>query len=136
MLINTLKETINTLNSLIELTLQDIENIKTANHEKVFANTKPKEKLAEKFANLKTEIDRQLSARNKPLQELFSPEEEKLFEEFKEKLFAFNKEHKRFSKLALSVANFYNALLNQLKDESSISYNNESFKNSKLQLKA
>lgn len=136
MLIQTLKETINTLENLISITLEDINNIKNAKHDEVFANTEKKEKLAHHFSNLKSKIDQILVSRNKPLEEIFSPEEEKLFNEFREKLFEFHKEHKRFSKLALSVTNFYNTLVNKLKDGESINYNNESFCNSNLKIKA
>ncbi|ACM92236.1 conserved hypothetical protein [Nautilia profundicola AmH] len=136
MLINTLNKTIQTLDKLISLTKEDIENIKQANHKEVFANTKTKEILASEFAKLKTEIDKILVSRNKPLEEIFSPEEEKLFNEFREKLFEFNNLHKRFSKLALSVANFYNTLLKQIHNSETIDYKNESYKDSNLQLKA
>ena len=40
MLIKTLQETISTLDKLISITLEDIENIKQAKHEEVFKNTK------------------------------------------------------------------------------------------------
>jgi len=136
MLINILNQTIQTLDNLISITLEDIDNIKIANHEKVFANTQKKENLAKQFSNLKSEIDKILVSRNKPLEEIFTPEEEMLFNTFRKKLLEFNKQHKRFSKLALSVANFYNTLLNQIHKDETINYNNESFKNSNLQLKA
>ncbi|WP_456479750.1 hypothetical protein [Nautilia sp.] len=136
MLTNKIQEAINTLESLIKLTKKDIDNIKAAKHEEVFANTQKKEMLAVRFSELKNQIDVILSSRNRPLEEIFTDEEERLFNIFKEKLFVFNKEHKRFSKLALSVANFYNALLNQIKKNETINYKNESFNDSKLHLKA
>jgi len=136
MLINILNQTIKTLDELISITKSDIDNIKLAQHEKVFENTHKKEMLAEKFSELKSEIDKILVSRNKPLETIFSAEEEQLFNEFREKLFEFNSLHKRFSKLALSVANFYNALLKQIHNEESISYTNDSYKNSNLHLKA
>ena len=64
MLINTLKETINTLDKLLSITLEDIENIKLAKHEEVFKNTKIKENLAYKFSELKSQIDTILISRN------------------------------------------------------------------------
>jgi hypothetical protein len=136
MLINTLENTITILDKLLSITLEDIENIKLAKHEEVFKNTKTKENLAYKFSELKSQIDNILISRNKPLEEIFTPEEEKLFNLFREKLIEFNKQHKRFAKLAFSVANFYNALLNQIHKDETINYNNESFKNSNLHLKA
>jgi len=136
MLINKLNEAINILNSLIEITMQDIKNIKKANHQEIFNNMKQKEELATYFSNTKNDIDLILTKRNKPIEEIFSNEEENLFEKFKEKLIEFNTLHKKFSKLAISVANFYNALTQQIKEEKTISYNHSSFKNNNLSLKA
>jgi len=136
MLTNKLNEIINILNSLIEITKQDIENIKKANHQRIFDNMKIKEELAKHFSNTKNDIDLILVKRNKPIEEIFSNEEEKLFDEFKQKLTEFNALHKKFSRLAISVANFYNALTQQIKEEKTISYNNNSFKNSHLYLRA
>jgi hypothetical protein len=135
MLIKTLQETISTLDKLISITLEDIENIKQAKHEEVFKNTKIKENLASKFSELKSQIDNILVSRNKPLEEIFTPEEEKLFNLFREKLFEFNKQHKRFAKLAFSVANFYNTLLNKIQNNEKIDYTS-TYKNSNLKLKA
>ncbi len=136
MLTQKLLEAIKTLDNLIEITKNDIQNIKIANHDAVFSNTLPKEELAEKFYRLKNEIDMILVKRNKPIEEIFSPEEEKLFDEFREKLNEFYTLHKHFSRLALSVANFYNALAAQLKDEKAVDYKNSASFDSKLQLKA
>jgi hypothetical protein len=136
MLIQKLNEIISVLNSLIEITQQDIKNIKQAKHEEVFKNTKPKEQLSLKFYELKSEIDTILVNRNKPLEEIFTKEEEVLFDEFREKLNLFYKEHKHFSRLAITVANFYNALSAQIKDEKPVSYNETANFNSKLTLKA
>ncbi len=134
MLINTLNNTIEILNSLIETTKTDIANIREAKHELVFQNTNKKEKLALEFSRLKSEIDKILVTRNKPLEEIFTKEEEALFNTFREKLFEFNTLHRHFSKLALSVANFYNTLMNKIKNTELITYN-DSFKNSNLRIK-
>jgi hypothetical protein len=135
MLANILQNAIDTLDKLISITLEDIENIKQANHEEVFKNTKTKENLANKFSELKSQIDNILVSRNKPLEEIFTPEEEKLFNLFREKLFEFNKQHKRFAKLAFSVANFYNTLLNKIQNNENVDYSG-TYKNSNLKLKA
>jgi len=136
MLIQKLNESIQILNSLIEITKRDIKNIKKAHHQEIFNNMKQKEELAKEFSNTKNDIDLILSKRNKPIEEIFSTKEEELFEEFKQKLIEFNSLHKKFSKLAISVANFYNALTQQIKEEKPISYNNNSFKHNNLSLKA
>ncbi len=136
MLINTLHQIINVLDDLIQITLEDIENIKQAKHEEVFKNIATKEKLAYKFYELKNEIDNILVKRNKPIEEIFSPEEEKLFDKFREKLNIFYKEHKRFSKLAFTVANFYNTLNAQIKNQTQISYSETANFDSNLKIKA
>ena len=133
MLIKKLNEAIDILNSLIETTRRDIENIKKANHQEVFDNIQTKEGLAKYFSNTKNDIDLILARRNKPIEEIFSNEEEALFEEFKKKLIEFNRLHKKFSKLAISVTNFYNTLVQQITKEGST---NSSFKNSNLSIKA
>jgi len=135
MLIKTLNQTIEVLDNLISLTKEDIENIKEAKHEKVFSNTQQKEKLANEFYNLKNEIDIILSSRNVSIDKLFSKEEEELFNTFKARLLEFNSLHKRFSKLALSVANFYNTLINKIHQGETVNYN-EKFSSSHLQIKA
>ena len=123
------------LDSLIKLTKEDIKNIKKANHIEVFKNTKAKEKLAYEFSELKTQLDLILSNRNKPINEIFSPDEEVLFNQFKEKLQTFYHLHKKFSQFALSVANFYNALYLKINPSKEVTYKEKSF-NSYLELKA
>jgi predicted nuclease with TOPRIM domain len=135
MLINKINEINTVLDKLISITHQDINAIKNTHHETLFSHTKQKEELARKFSNLKSEIDSILVSRNKPVEEIFSNEEEILFDEFREKLNDFYTLHKKFSKLALSVTNFYNALMQELKNEKPITYNRENFSDSNLNLK-
>jgi hypothetical protein len=86
MLIEKLNQINTVLDKLIILTNEDINAIKKAEHEKIFSHTKLKEELANNFSLLKSEIDSLLVARNKPVEEIFSPEEEILFDSFREKL--------------------------------------------------
>jgi len=124
------------LENLINITITDTNAIKEANHEVIFENMYIKEELAKKFTSLKSNIDSILVARNKPIEEIFTPEEEKLFDEFREKLNQFHTLHKKFSKLALSVANFYNVLMNEIKNEKPLTYKNENYSQSNLTLRA
>ncbi|GAX87665.1 conserved hypothetical protein [Lebetimonas natsushimae] len=135
MLIEKLNQINDILDKLISITTEDIYAIKSADHETVFSHTDEKEILAKKFSSLKSEIDSILVSRNKPVEEIFSADEEILFDTFREKLNEFYTLHKKFSKLALSVANFYNALIKELKNEKPITYSNENFSNSNLSLK-
>ena len=137
MLINKLNTINNVLDNLINITEMDINAIKESNHEIIFSNMTTKEELASNFSYLKSEVDSILVARNRPIEEIFTPEEEKLFDEFREKLNQFHTLHKKFSKLALSVANFYNVLMNEIKNEKPLTYkNNNPYSQSTLTLRA
>ena len=129
MLLEKLNKINNVLNSLIKITSEDIKNIKDANHEEVFANIPLKENLAKEFEILKTEIDSILSSRNKAIEEIFSTQEEVEFEKFKLLLNEFYTKHKHFSKLSLSVTNFYNVLLNKIKNKQQITYDKKDIQN-------
>ena len=133
-MVNTLLQINSTLDKLIALTKEDIENIKAAKHDEVFKNTKPKEELAEEFYNLKNQLDRILANRNMPIEEIFSKDEEVLFNQFREKLQTFYELHSKFSKFALSVANFYNALYEQINPTQKVTYKERTFSSS-LELK-
>jgi len=135
MLIKKLNQINSTLDKLIEITNVDIQAIKSANHDVIFSNTKVKENLANEFSILKSEIDSILVSRNKPIEEIFNKDEEKLFDVFREKLNEFYTLHKRFSKLALSVANFYNLLIKEIKNEKPITYDNKTTINCNLSIK-
>ena len=136
MLLTKLQQVNETLNKLIEITNQDIENIKEANHEAVFANIMLKEKLALEFQNIKSEIDYILSTRNRPIEEIFSKEEEIEFDKFRTLLNEFHNRHKFFAKLSFSVTNFYNTLLNKIKGKKQLTYEKTYVPNSYLKIKA
>jgi len=115
-----LKQTLNsineTLDKLNEITLKDIKDIKQANHEALFERNSQKEELIKQFNILKSEIDTILVNRNQtmPIEEILNEEESILLDTFKEKLNIFYENHKKFSKMALLVANFYNNLLQKV----------------------
>ena len=136
MLLNKLQTANKILNNLIEITNEDIKNIKEANHNEVFKNIELKEKLALEFQNIKGEIDYILANRNRPLEEIFSNEEEKEFNEFRNLLNEFHEKHKFFAKLSFSVTNFYNTLLNKIKGKKQVTYEKTYTPNSTLRIKA
>ncbi len=136
MLIEKLNQINNILLNLLEITQKDINYIKNAEHEKIFENIPKKEKLSMEFAELKGQIDEILIQRNKPVDEIFTEEEEKIFEKFKTLLNEFNEKHRYFSKLSFIVANFYNVLTDKIKKRKKITYNNDSLADSYLKLKA
>ena len=116
-MLNTLININKTLDRLIEITKEDIEDIKQANHEPLFQRNKEKEELITKFSELKSQIDSILVKRSESgldIKDLISPEEDKLLDEFRNKLKLFYDIHKRFAKMAFSVTHFYNNLMNRI----------------------
>jgi len=136
MLIKKLNQINTVLKELINITKEDIDNIKKANHEKVFANITKKENFSIQFQNLKNEIDSILVNRNKPITDLFNTEEEKEFEKFKELLNEFNDKHQLFAKLSFSVTNFYNALLEKITNKKKVTYDKDDIQNPFIKVKA
>jgi hypothetical protein len=140
MLKQTLIQTNNNLDKLIGITLKDIEDIKLANHEPLFQRNEEKERIVKEFASQKTQIDTILLQRSESgltLENMLNEEESNLFEEFKVKLRNFYEIHKKFSKMALLVANFYNNLTNRVNQtEVDIGYEMKQRYSSNLSLKA
>jgi len=139
MLKQTLKETNNKLTQLIDITHQDMEDIKEANHESLFERNKIKDNIVQQFIAQKNQIDSILLKRSESglsLEDMLSEEESNLFDEFKVKLKEFSDTHRKFSKMALVVANFYNNLSNRVnKTEVDIGYEMKQRYNSSFSLK-
>ena len=124
------------LTQLIKITEEDIKNIKEANHEEVFKNISIKEDKAKEFHNLKSQIDSILTSRNRPIEEIFTPQERVEFEKFKTLLSEFHQKHKFFAKLSFSVTNFYNTLLEKIKNKKRVTYNKDDIQNPYMKLRA
>ena len=110
----------NNLDNLIDITKQDIEDIKIANHEFLFQRNELKEQYLKDFTHQKAQIDSILVKRSESgldISQLINPEEDKLLGEFKQKLQEFYEIHKKFSKMALLVTNFYNNLMRKINGE-------------------
>jgi len=117
MLTQTLQSINKILQQLIDITTQDIKDIKKAKHEDLFARNNLKDELITQFSELKSQIDSILvdrSNRGFTLENMFNEEEDKLFSEFKDKIKQFYEVHNRFARLAYAVSNFYNTLMNKL----------------------
>jgi ElaB/YqjD/DUF883 family membrane-anchored ribosome-binding protein len=117
MLQQTLISINNTLDKLIAITNQDIEDIKQAQHNTLFNRNIEKDKLVNQFTHLKSQIDDILVKRSETgldLSQIINPQEDKLLGEFKNKLEEFHNVHKKFSKMALLISNFYNNLLHKI----------------------
>jgi len=114
-----LESAISDLRSLLEVTNQDIADIKEASHEKVFSRAKIKEELISSFENKKAIIDNEISKlidknQNRSLEELLGDKEQLLLEDLKGLLSELKERNKHFARLVLAVSEFYNSLLERI----------------------
>ncbi len=119
MLGNYLQEAILDINCLIDITKQDIEDIKLAKHEQVFSRTKQKDNLITSFGAKKSALDNQLvslvqSNPDKKLENIISEEDAKLLEEMKTSLQELQSLNKKYAKFVVAVSEFYNSLMDKM----------------------
>lgn len=119
MLSNYLQKAIKDINALIELTQQDIHDIKQAKHDNVFEHTKLKNNLIVSFEANKALLDNELVLRVKAnktetLAEILSTQESVLLQEMKESLASLRKLNKQYAKFVVSVGEFYNSLMDNM----------------------
>ncbi len=126
-----LENAIGDLKSLLEITNQDISDIKEANHDAVFSRAKTKDDLISSFENKKAIIDNEISKlidkhHNRNLEELLGDKEQLLLEDLKELLRELKERNKHFARLVLAVSEFYNSLLERIiPTEQQTSYNKQ-----------
>lgn len=107
------------LEQLIQLTLDDIEDIKLAHHDAIFSRAAIKEELITSFQNKKTLIDNEIAKLmqtypNEELEHLLEKEQMQHLSELKTKLLTLKEENKRYARLVLSVSEFFNSLLERM----------------------
>ncbi|MFA6143961.1 MAG: hypothetical protein WCW84_04265 [Sulfurimonas sp.] len=114
-----LQSAIKELDTLIALSLEDIENIKLAEHNPQFERLSIKEEKIKSFENKKAMIDYEIGkliANNpaKPLSELLDNEQHQQLEIFKERLATLRQVNQQYAKMVLSVGAFFNSLLEKV----------------------
>ncbi len=119
MLLHYLKSSIEDVESLIDLTQKDIEDIKKANHELVFERTKIKNDLLKSFENKKSLLDNELiklvkDKKESDLEEVLKDEEKSLLNDMKIKLNRLKDLNKQYAKFVVIISEFYNTLLDKV----------------------
>jgi len=119
MLSHQLQSAIKNLETIIQLTQQDIEDTKAARHDALFERTKTKEEFILAFETKKSLIDNEIAKliENNPnveLTDLLSDEQHKMLEEFKTLLTELRSVNKRLARMVLAVSEFYNSMLSKL----------------------
>ncbi len=114
-----LQSALKDLNDLIEMSRQDIDDIKLAQHESQFGRISLKEDKIKSFEHRKAMIDHEISKlmRTNPkrdVSELLDEEQQALLQNLKTTLAELSDVNKRYAKMVLSVGTFYNALLERV----------------------
>lgn len=114
-----LQSAIKELDTLIALSLEDIKNIKLAEHNPQFERLSIKEEKIKSFENNKAMIDYEIGkliANNpsKPLSDLLDNEQHQQLEIFKERLATLRQVNQQYAKMVLSVGAFFNSLLEKV----------------------
>ncbi|HEB7716096.1 TPA: flagellar protein FlgN [Campylobacter coli] len=108
------------LTKLIELTQEDIENIKIAKHETVASSVEEKNKLIAEFSAAKKRLDSALVELNnsstKGLSELLDEEDKQKLDLLKKNLQTLHAANKEYAKFVLIVKDFLDGLVNKMFD--------------------
>ncbi len=119
MLSNYLKDAICDIDRLVQITKQDIQNIKEAKHDEVFSSTKEKNDLIVSFGAKKALLDNELvllvkEHPGKELSEIISKEDGELLENMKVSLQELHTLNKKYAKFVVAVSEFYNSLVDSI----------------------
>ena len=119
MLTHYLTQAISDIDNLIDLTKEDIENIKEAKHQKLSETLKIKEELIASFESKKALIDHQLvkkveQEKDKELEKLLVEKEKELLNQLQNKLNELKIINKEYARFVVSVGEFYNSLFDKL----------------------
>ncbi|WP_104697192.1 MULTISPECIES: hypothetical protein [unclassified Helicobacter] len=119
MLHNYLRGAVSDLEALIELTRLDMQDIKEANHEKLFERNLQKQPLIVSFENKKNMAQQEiLSLKNScpqvELSELLDGEASELLGSMKEKLQELKEINTGYARMVFAVSEFYSSLMQRL----------------------
>ncbi|PAF49967.1 hypothetical protein BKH41_01325 [Helicobacter sp. 12S02232-10] len=119
MLHNYLKGAVFDLDSLIELTQADINDIKIANHENIFQRNFKKQELIKSFENKKNLIDQEIirlknKFPDKSLGELMDEQSSELLGEMKKNLQDLKELNASYARIVFAVSEFYSSLIQKI----------------------
>jgi len=114
-----LQNAIKDLDKLISLSLEDIDDIKKANHNSQFDRLSIKQEKITSFEQKKAMIDHEISKLMsaqpaKALTDLLDDEEHQQLESLKSHLSRLRDVNQQYAKMVLSVGAFYNSLLEKV----------------------
>ena len=114
-----LDEALKALDDMIAMTEKDIDAIKLARHEEIFARSAEKEARVADFESAKERIDAAIvkqveAAAGKELEEILDEETKQKLGMMRERLEILQEHNRRFARLVVAVGDFYNALYEEM----------------------
>ncbi|MBE0491073.1 MAG: hypothetical protein IBX44_02355 [Sulfurospirillum sp.] len=119
MLTHYLQASIEDIENLIALTMQDICDIKEAKHQAIFDRTRIKNDLVRSFENKKSLLDNELlklvnANKDRDLEDILDVSQKDMLSLIKEKLLSLRAVNKEYARFVVSVSEFYNSLLDSV----------------------
>ncbi|GMB95625.1 hypothetical protein [Helicobacter sp. NHP22-001] len=142
MLYGYLERSVQDLQTLIQLTSQDLEDIKEANHEAIFGRNGLKRERIASFENCKALFDQEmlvLMEKNPgtPLANLLDERGSLLLKEMRQLLTELKEINADYARIVFAVSDFYSKLMQQIvPHESTGYYNQKTIASSFLQVQA
>ncbi|CRF47751.1 hypothetical protein HHE02_10460 [Helicobacter heilmannii] len=142
MLYGYLEQSVQDLQTLIQLTSQDLEDIKEANHEAIFGRNGLKRERIASFENCKALFDQEmlvLMEKNPgtPLVNLLDERGSVLLKEMRQLLTELKEINADYARIVFAVSDFYSKLMQQIVPyESTGYYNQKTIASSFLQVQA
>ncbi|MFC3847293.1 hypothetical protein ACFOPX_01920 [Helicobacter baculiformis] len=130
MLSSYLQQSLEDLQTLIDLTLQDLEDIKHAKHEVIFARNIQKQERVKSFETCKACFDQgmlDLIEKNpgKPLSELLDATGNACLKQMRARLEELKELNASYARIVFAVSEFYSSLMQQLVPHESVGYYNQ-----------
>lgn len=114
-----IKNAINDINKLIELTLLDIEDVQKANHENIDERVKEKNHLTISFETNKSLLNDELEkmivqSDIDNINDILSTNQQELFEELKSRLSILKQKNREYAKYIVKLNEFYTSLFDEM----------------------
>ncbi len=128
MLVQHLNDAIKDLQTLIDFTKLDIEDIKCANHDEIFDRNAQKDELVKEFETKKSLIDQEIrslqsQSPDAKLEDLLPKDAIDLFSDMRARLGELKKINSDYTRMVFAVSEFFTSLMNKIIPQENISYN-------------
>ena len=120
------------LQSLIDISILDMQDIREANHEAIFARLESKNALIDSFksnkSNADAEMQKLLKAHpNKKIEDLLDEKAMNIIDEMRTNLVKLRTLNKNYARSVIAVREFYDSLVNSMIPSQKVGYSNKSF---------